>query len=172
MLEEGYSPPTPLPTKFTRKARQDAICEALRRGSTRSAAIALVGCDYSTFMQWLRFMPQFAKAVIQAEAEAQQVYEEAVLKAVKGYEVVTVKETVTNTGFSTVTERKQEWHPDIAKFWLERRRRADYGPEINLRAIPSETLRELLPESSVNEPLPSLGDTNVVDGEFAPDPSQ
>lgn len=41
------------PTKLTKKL-SDAICEAIRNGSTEQAAAALSGVDRRTFMRWKR----------------------------------------------------------------------------------------------------------------------
>lgn len=89
------------PSKLT-PARRELILEALRQGSTRTAAAAAAGIDKSTLFEWLRIFPIFSDAVKKAEAEAE-------LSSVQ-----TIRKAAADT-----------WQ--AAAWWLERRRPAEWG---------------------------------------------
>jgi hypothetical protein len=87
-------------TKLT-TGRQRTICDALRKGNTRTCAANLAGITRETFYQWLEGNLAFSDAVTRAEAEAEDRYVEAVDKA-----------------------SDADWR--AAAFWLERRRHGEW----------------------------------------------
>lgn len=95
------------------------ICDALENGTTRRAACAAAGITHTTFYGWLNDYPAVLDAVSRAEAVCQQRMEAKLVKAADN-----------------------DWR--ASAFWLERRRRAEYGQQIDLRAVPTERLVELI----------------------------
>jgi len=101
------------PTKLTKK-RLRAILEPLRAGGTRKAAAASAGVGESTLHDWLRaargggtslqgeLLIEVERAEAQAEARA--------------------------TGVITAAVEGGDWK--AAAWWLERRRRADWGRQL------------------------------------------
>jgi hypothetical protein len=92
--------------RFTKRTPElvTALCDVLRIGGTRTAALAHVGVDWSTFYNWLDRDPEFAGTVARAEADAELRYLTPVAQA----------------------SQSGDWR--AAAFWLERRRWQEWGP--------------------------------------------
>ncbi len=91
------------PTKFN-KARADAICESLRNGNTRTCAAEANGISRETLRLWLADNLAFLGEVEKAEADAEE-------------------------AMATVVKRAAVKNWCAAAWWLERRRRDDYGKQ-------------------------------------------
>lgn len=83
-------------------ARIEAILHSLRLGSTRQAAAQSADVAVETFRRWQRRDPELARAVLQAEAEAE------------GRFVARI-----------AADAQTDWR--AAAWWLERRRPETYG---------------------------------------------
>jgi hypothetical protein len=90
------------PTKYS-SGRAGAICESLRNGATRTAAVGAAGVSYDAFRRWLKRFPCFAAQVTQAEAEC------AVAMTLVIWEAA----------------QAGDWR--AALWWLERRRPQEWG---------------------------------------------
>jgi transposase len=88
-------------------ARVQVIVDALKGGNTRRAAAAYAGVHLDTFYEWLK-KPSFSEIVTNAEAAAE-------VRAV-----------------AIVIQAAQRGDPRAAQWWLERRRRADYGVQVGV----------------------------------------
>jgi predicted nucleic acid-binding protein len=88
------------PTKYTPEV-VDAILDALRAGNTRRASVAAAGVSEDSFGRWLAAYADFADVVRKAEAE--QRFVRRIARAVE----------------------EGTWQ--AAAWWLERRRREDWG---------------------------------------------
>ena len=99
------------------------ILEALQNGCTRSAAAEGAGVARRTFYDWLDRSVQFTLAVTQAEAEAEQKATRRVTSAFEDSD-------------SRVATQNAQW-------WLERRRRDDFGQKLDIRALSDDILRDL-----------------------------
>jgi hypothetical protein len=108
--------------KHNHPAVQQQLYDALANGATRAAAAQKAGISKETFYQWCRAFPDFVDLVHRAEAEAELKALAAVTSAFSG--------------------DRTDWR--AGAWWLERRRRAEYGQQIDLRAIPIERLTELV----------------------------
>lgn len=99
--------------------RETAILNALRAGNTRRAAIAFAEIDQNTFYRWMEREGTFRDAVEKAEAEAEVHFELKVRQAAA-----------------------TSWQ--AAAWWLERRRREDYGrsARIEIKTRIKEAARE------------------------------
>lgn len=95
------------PTKYTR-ARAATICEAIKDGNTRKVAAALAGIGESTMFDWMARFQSFRTAIEKAEAEAEAAH------------VANVKREADDG-----TWQASAW-------WLERRRRDDWGKRVTL----------------------------------------
>ena len=102
----------PRPTKLTRK-RLDMICATLSAGGTRKAAAALAGVGETTFHDWMRRARDDDQATpLQLE----------LLTAVERAEA-----TATMRAVATIDESIDKGDWKAAAWWLERRRRQDWG---------------------------------------------
>jgi len=90
----------PRPSKRTPE-REARLYEALRAGNTRKASCAYAGIDQSTLESWMHRFPDFADAIVKAEADAEI------------RNVAIIQKAASDT-----------WQ--AAAWWLERRRSADY----------------------------------------------
>jgi transposase len=90
----------PRPSKRTPE-REARLYEALRAGNTRKASSAYAGIDQSTLEAWMHRFPDFADAIVKAEADAEI------------RNVAIIQKAASDT-----------WQ--AAAWWLERRRSADY----------------------------------------------
>lgn len=95
------------PTKLT-PATEKAIMEALRAGSTRTAAAEAAMIPRETLSRWMARNVTFRHAVFQAEAQAEV------------YATVKVRQAI-DAG---------SWR--AAFLWLERRRSSDWGRRVTL----------------------------------------
>lgn len=82
---------------------EEAILKALRNGATRTASAEAVGVHRGTLTTWIERDPAFRSRIEQAEAECELIMTAYVAKAVKEGDIATTR------------------------WWLERRRRDDYG---------------------------------------------
>ena len=97
------------PTKYTEeKAAQ--IATLLRGGCTRKDAVGSIGVDYQTFLNWYETNSSFSGLVISAESFA----------AVK---------------MTTLVTKAAEQDAKYALEWLKRRRRDEWGDNINLSRL-------------------------------------
>ncbi len=101
-----------------------AICDALEAGCTRRAAAWTAGISHDCFYQWIASDSDAADAISRAEAKSEAVATRRVTSAF-------------TDGDSRVATQNAQW-------WLERRRRADYGPSLDLGKVPTDRLLELL----------------------------
>ncbi len=101
----------PRPTKLTRK-RLEAICATLSTGGTRKAAAAVAGVGESTFYDWMR-----AGANDEGSNLARQLV--VVVEAAEGEAELRAATTI-NEAID-----KGDWK--AAAWWLERRRRQEWG---------------------------------------------
>ncbi len=107
------------PMKFT-QARQDAILERLKAGSTRSAAAESVGVHRSQMTRWVEKHATFATAVLRAEAEAEIRY----------------------TALFAKGAQEGDWR--AAESWLKRRRPEEWGDRLDVRQLSDELLVRFL----------------------------
>jgi transposase-like protein len=111
------------PTLYTEeKAR--AICDHLEKGLTKRAACALVDVNEETFRWWCDTREIFLQMVARAEAKAEEMFTEVLVKAVGG------------------TQGQADYRAGVE--WLKRRRRADYGDTIDVRKLDDETILRML----------------------------
>ena len=94
------------------------ILEHLRNGATKRAAVQSCGVSHETLYRWLEEDVTLCDDIQSAEAEAELHYQS----------------TIHN-------HARTDWKP--AAWWLERRRKGDYGPSIDLKQIPVDKLLEL-----------------------------
>lgn len=106
------------PTKFT-SDRRSKIVEALKRGNTRTVAVALAGISYETFCQWLKKSPDFSEEIKTAEAEAELA------------SVQVIREAAITT-----------WQ--AAAWWLERRRPEEWSNSHVIRVKLEREVESLL----------------------------
>lgn len=111
-----------------KQARLDALLNALAAGMTRTCAAAAAGIDRSTLYDWIHADPAIADAITRAELSFAGRVEQQ---------------------FGDDALSSDDWR--ARESWLKRRRRREWGDEINLRAIPTETLLELLDGGSDDE---------------------
>ncbi len=116
LLTEGHA----------RQAKQKAILDSLRRGTTRRAACRLAGVNPTTFYRWLNGDDEeaiFCNAVMRAEAEAEVQVVGHIEKA------------------APVDWRAAQWivehHPQMREDW----RKAD---DIDWSKVPTDVIRALL----------------------------
>lgn len=157
------------PSKFS-EARATAIAESLRAGCTRRAACLSNGVSEDSLSRWIARFADFAERVARAEAEAEARHTATLQRAADGWDACTVTRTV-KTVFKTrktttidpetkqevvveepvaleeVTETRTEarqfdWR--AAESWLRRRRRDEWGDQIDVRKLPDDTLVRLL----------------------------
>jgi hypothetical protein len=132
--------PAGRPTKYNEE-RAKPILERLRAGNTRKASVESIGIAYTTFLEWLENFPNFATSVAQAESEAEVRNATILAKAANGWET---EETVTTTlpdgTVKTVVTKGREYDWRAAESWLKRRRRDEWGDNINLSRLSDEDL--------------------------------
>jgi hypothetical protein len=98
------------PTKYNaEKATQ--ICDALKIGATRKAAVRHAGIDYQTFLNWLGRYSSFSSEVASSEAMAELRFTSTLAAAAQGSE-----------------GKPGDWRPALE--WLKRRRREEWGDHI------------------------------------------
>jgi hypothetical protein len=131
--DSGNGRSKPIASKMTTE-RLNAICETLRKGATRSAAARSNGINRDTLYEWMNTYPDVSDMITRAEAE-----------------------------FRTQVEVKFGEDALIGSDWrareslLKRRYPETWGDKIDLRAIPTEKLLELLGGDACNEePWPTL----------------
>ena len=94
------------PTKYD-DAKANQIATLLRSGCTRKDAVGSVGVDYQTFLNWFERNSSFSSLVGSAESFA----------AVK---------------MTTILTKAAEQDAKYALEWLKRRRRDEWGDNLNL----------------------------------------
>lgn len=124
------------PTKYS-KARAESICKALQIGATRTTAAESNGIEYETFRRWMNDNVEFYAAVTHAESQAELMFTATLYKSAKG-----------------TTEIPGDWR--AAESWLKRRRRIDWGDNIDFRKLDDATLLRLLGLASGSEEARSL----------------
>lgn len=102
-----------------RKASQEKIIQALKAGNTRKAAAAYAGIHKQTFYNWLEEDSTFFDRVYEAEAHPEVICATSIVNAA----------------------RKGDWR--AGDKWLSKRRRDEWGDEINVRLLSNEQLRAL-----------------------------
>ena len=113
------------PTKYTEE-KANQIATLLRAGCTRKDAAGSVGVNYTTFLSWLTRFPSFASLTESAESYA----------AVKMTTIVT---KAADTDWKAALE------------WLKRRRRDEWGDNINLSRMSDADLIALATGSLVGD---------------------
>ncbi|RYG36572.1 hypothetical protein EON81_09340 [bacterium] len=116
--------------KFTPE-KADKVIDALQKGNTRRAACAAVAISEDTFARWLKDS-DFAERVTCAEATAELAYVDIVMEAGKREVIKTkIKQLPGKDGKpgETIKEITKTIEVDAgaAKFWLARRRPADWA---------------------------------------------
>lgn len=116
---------------------QKAICDLLKMGATRTAAGNKNRICRDTFHEWMIKKPAFSDAVIEAEAAAELTFTATVLRAARG---------------DPANDLKQDWR--AAAFWLERRRREEFGNNITVQsdAAARELIAQLLAADAKSNP--------------------
>lgn len=127
-------------TETLRNGKKKAVLEALRQGHTRRAACRLVGISYQSLYNWLCDDLTLLDAVEKAEAEAERYYLDVIREAAK-----------------------ENWQ--AAAWYLERRRRDDYGRNETLNVL-QKTQREI--EKLSDEDLARLVYGSPAGDEAAP----
>lgn len=94
------------PTKYSLDL-QKRICDKLKRGCSRTAAVGTSGIDYVTFLSWMANNSIFSNAVHDAESVAE--------------------ELVTNRLFEEATNPNGDWRATVE--FLKRRRNKDWGDQ-------------------------------------------
>lgn len=119
--------PAGRPTKYSEELEKH-ICDRLRGGSSRKAAVESGGVDYQTFLNWMHENSDFSTAVTRAEAEAQIRYEMRLAKE--------------------ANDPKGDWKAALE--WLKRRRRDEWGDNVAIRADreAAALLAELFPDGA------------------------
>ena len=112
------------PTKLT-PAAEKVILDALRAGATKTAAFEAAGIHRSKISVYLRGFATFRDAVTQAEAQAEV------------YMVVKLRQAVDAGSVTALT------------FWLERRRRDDWGRRVTLDL--ADEIRELVKAAGLGD---------------------
>ena len=146
------------PTKFTEE-RAKTICDNLRMGCTRKAAVGAAGVGFDAFLRWMVHNTNFATDVMRAEDEAEKAMTRVMAQAAVPHEVVETTTTQTPDGTVTKTVVRREFDWRAAESWLKRRRRLDWGDSIDVRKLDDETLLRLLglaEGSGTTGDLPSL----------------
>jgi hypothetical protein len=118
------------PTKYSR-AKQEAICRLLKSGCTRMAAAEASGIAYETFRRWMADNVDFYGAVTRAEYEAEAMFTAVIAKHAVGAGKI-----------------ESDWR--AAESWLKRRRRAEWGDNVSVRADreAARLLSELFPDDA------------------------
>jgi len=101
-----------------RQAKREKIIQALKAGNTRRASAAYAGVNPDTFYDWLND-PTFSDAVYEAESNPEVICATSIVNAA----------------------RKGDWR--AGDKWLSKRRRDEWGDEINVRLLSVEQLRAL-----------------------------
>lgn len=118
------------PTKYNEE-RAEAILTALKNGASRRAASNNAGISEDTLARWVASIAGFADALAQAEAAAEIRMSTFVFDNIERDVVKTKIKTIPTKGGGTVTVKEVSKHREIdaglAKFWLARRRSADWG---------------------------------------------
>ena len=112
------------PSKRTPEVEK-RIMEALQAGTSRRGAAEYGGIDQTTLITWMQRFPDFANAVVAAEAQTE-------LRA-----VLTIRQAITGG----------DWK--AAAFWLERRRNKEWGRQVKVELI--NTVREMARAAGVDE---------------------
>ena len=66
--------------QLTQKVAIKRAVEVLSKGVTRTAAVGYIGMTRSTFYEWMKTRPEFAKAVVDAESKARVAVELSLMK--------------------------------------------------------------------------------------------
>lgn len=136
-------------TSFTPELFQQMI-DNLVDGATRSAAAEAAGINRDTFYRWMHSSHDIYDAVTRAEAQAELRATQAVKTAISGYKSRKVTVRDTKDGPQTTVEESDEFRPDMATWWLERRRRDDYGQRLDVRNMPDDVFNRILEAVSGN----------------------
>jgi hypothetical protein len=96
------------PTKLTPEITL-GISESLRRGMTITGACQREGISRETYYNWLEESPEFFDTIKRSESEAEELFTDTIISA------------ATDPSFGCT------WQ--AAAWWLERRRKADYGKD-------------------------------------------
>lgn len=117
---------------------ENAILKALKRGATRTAACEKAGIHRATFYEWLKDPTKatFSDEVTRAEAEAEIHHTDTIHEAAAGGALIleTVNEQYRKGELVGTTTTRRYAPPDAkaAAFWLERRRRQEYGKQVDV----------------------------------------
>jgi len=98
------------PTKYSNE-KAKTICDALKIGATRSAAVGNAGIDYQTFLNWRARYSSFSSDVDHSEALAELRFTSTLAAAAQGS-----------------AEKPADWRAALE--WLKRRRRAEWGDNV------------------------------------------
>ena len=148
--------PSPKPRNIGRKTKRNpaltqAICDVLRVGGTRAAAVGHVGVHISTFLDWMDRFPEFAEQITRAEAEAELRYTSMIFEAARSGDV------------------------RASSFWLERRRPEEWGQraktEVAVTFDVAALLRENLTAKQGALPEPTVIDVTPPEEDEPPPPS-
>lgn len=141
------------PSKFTPE-RAKTICDNLRNGCTRKAAVGAAHVDFVTFLNWLNRYSSFSTDVTRAEDEAEKRFAGVLALAASPHDVVeTVTTTDANGVTKTVETRRREFDWRAAESWLKRRRRADWGDTLDIgKLTPEQAYNLLLVDEARNDP--------------------
>ena len=112
------------PTKRTPE-RQALILRALRAGATIAAAAGHAEVSQATVYRWLGADARFRDAVKRAEAGAELRFTTTIADAAMGHPA-----EYDDAGQLIRPEVKSAWQ--AAAWWLERRRREDYGQRVGV----------------------------------------
>ncbi len=102
-------------------AKRARILEALRTGHHRSSATRSAGLTYETLRARMRADPEFAREVENAEEDAHEAVEDALLRKAVAGDLVAIQVWLYNRS------------PDR---WKDRRRAGQVGPEAVLACLP------------------------------------
>lgn len=120
------------PTKYD-DAKANQIATLLRSGCTRKDAVGSVSIDYHTFLNWLERNSSFSSLVGSAESFA----------AVK---------------MTTILTKAAEQDAKYALEWLKRRRRDEWGDNLNLSRMSDADLIALAAGSVPGNDTPGTAD--------------
>lgn len=126
--------PAGRPPRFT-KDRQARFLAAIREGNTKRASAAIAGVSTPTVDRLIAKSENFVLAYARAQAEAEERMVATIVKAATGYTETKIERMTDDRGRETqkiTTTRKVD--AGAAQFWLERRRRDDWGPKVEVEA--------------------------------------
>lgn len=119
------------PTKRTPEVER-LIIEGLRAGLSERAAAGRVKVDEAQVRRWRLRFARFAADCDAAEAEAEARFTATIAQAAAPHDVVKTITTQTADGETVRQEVTREFDWRAAESWLKRRRRVDWGDNINV----------------------------------------